>query len=182
MGERILRNGHHSGWILRGKQKFRFGLKRRNNFDITAAEFLPNGDLLVLERRFSLTQGSAVRIRRISQHDLTMENIRRGILLDGVDLMTADLTHQIDNMEGMTVWQRADGTAMISLISDDNLNFFQRTLLLEFELRPEGFGVTPRPRPVVARQEVVDGRGQMLPVHQQVERHDRRHNDHCYKA
>lgn len=146
-GEKILRGGHHSAWALKGRRAIRFSIERRDNFDITAADFLPNGDLLLLERRFSLTEGSAVRLRRLSRYDLTVETFSRGGLLDGMDLMTADLSHQIDNMEGMSIWQRADGTPVITLISDDNFNFFQRTLLLEFELRPEEFGVVPKVRP-----------------------------------
>lgn len=152
IGERILSGGNHSGWILNGDTSLRFKIRRRGDFDITAADFLPNGDLLLLERRFSLILGSAVRIRRIAAADFNPEQLAAGIVLDGVDLMTADLTHQIDNMEGMAVRIDPDGTPVILLISDDNMNFFQRTLLLEFALRPEEFGVTPPPRPALASQ------------------------------
>ena len=152
IGERILSGGNHSGWILNGSTSLRFKIRRRGDFDITAADFLPNGDLLLLERRFSLILGSAVRIRRIAAADINPEQLAAGIVLDGVDLMTADLSHQIDNMEGMAVRIDPDGTPVILLISDDNMNFFQRTLLLEFALRPEEFGVTPPPRPVSPNQ------------------------------
>lgn len=147
IGERILTGGHHTGWVLSGNKSRRFKIRRRGDFDITDADFLPNGDLLILERRFSLSLGSAVRIRRISAADFTPEKLAAGIILDGLDLMTADLAHQIDNMEGMSVRTAPDGTPIILLISDDNLNFFQRTLLLEFALRQEEFGVIPPPRP-----------------------------------
>ncbi|MEH6728407.1 MAG: esterase-like activity of phytase family protein [Hyphomicrobiales bacterium] len=150
IGERILSGGNHSGWVLSGNKSRRFKIRRRGDFDITDADFLPNGDLLILERRFSLTLGSAVRIRRISAADFTPEGLATGMTLDGLDLMTADLTHQIDNMEGMAVRVDPDGTPIILLISDDNMNFFQRTLLLEFALRPEEFGVIPPPRPAAA--------------------------------
>lgn len=147
IGERILSDGNHSGWILSGDKSTRFRIRRRGSFDITDADFLPNGDLLILERRFSLSLGSAMRIRRISAADFTPEKLATGMTLDGLDLMTADLTHQIDNMEGIAVRKSPDGTPIILLISDDNMNFFQRTLLLEFALRPEEFGVIPPPRP-----------------------------------
>jgi hypothetical protein len=42
---------------------------------------------------------------------------------------------RIDNMEAMDVWQREDGAAMVSLMSDDNQSFLQRSLYLEFRLR-----------------------------------------------
>jgi hypothetical protein len=38
-------------------------------------------------------------------------------------------------MEGLDVWRREDGTTILSLISDDNQSFLQRTLYLEFALR-----------------------------------------------
>lgn len=151
IGERVLNGGNHTGWVLKGNKFTRFFIRRRDDFDITAADFLPNGDLIILERRFSLTLGSAVRLRRISATDLKPDRLA-GKLLDGIDLMTADLTHQIDNMEGMAVRTDANGMPIILLISDDNKNFFQRTLLLEFALRPEEFGVTPPPRPAAADQ------------------------------
>lgn len=151
IGERVLNGGNHTGWVLKGNKFTRFFIRRRDDFDITATDFLPNGDLIILERRFSLTLGSAVRLRRISAYDLKPERLP-GKTLDGIDLMTADLTHQIDNMEGMAVRTDANGMPIILLISDDNKNFFQRTLLLEFALRPEEFGVTPLPRPAAADQ------------------------------
>lgn len=151
IGERVLNGGNHTGWVLKGNKFTRFFIRRRDDFDITAADFLPNGDLIILERRFSLTLGSAVRLRRLSAIDLDPDRLP-GKILDGIDLMTADLTHQIDNMEGMAVRTDASGMPIILLISDDNKNFFQRTLLLEFALRPEEFGVKPLPRPAVADQ------------------------------
>ncbi|MEP2760829.1 MAG: esterase-like activity of phytase family protein [Hyphomicrobiales bacterium] len=149
IGERVLNGGNHTGWVLKGNEFTRFFIRRRDDFDITAADFLPNGDLIILERRFSLTLGSAVRLRRLSAFDLKPDRLP-GRVLDGIDLMTADLTHQIDNMEGMAVRTDANGMPIILLISDDNKNFFQRTLLLEFALRPEEFGVKPLPRPAAA--------------------------------
>jgi hypothetical protein len=41
-------------------------------------------------------------------------------------------------MEGLDVWRRGDGALMVSLISDDNQSFLQRTLYLEFILHEDG--------------------------------------------
>ena len=38
-------------------------------------------------------------------------------------------------MEALSVHRGADGRVVLTLMSDDNFNPFQRTLLLEFELR-----------------------------------------------
>jgi hypothetical protein len=35
-------------------------------------------------------------------------------------------------MEGLDVWQRDDGATMLSILSDDNQSFLQRTIYLEF--------------------------------------------------
>jgi hypothetical protein len=37
-------------------------------------------------------------------------------------------------MEGMDLWTAPDGRTMLSLISDDNGSFLQRTVYLEFEV------------------------------------------------
>lgn len=42
---------------------------------------------------------------------------------------------EIDNMEGLSVHQE-EGRKILTLISDDNFSFLQRTVLLEFELIP----------------------------------------------
>ena len=54
-------------------------------------------------------------------------------MLDGEYLLDADLGQEIDNMEGIAV-HRDEGRTILTLISDDNFSFIQRTLLLEFEL------------------------------------------------
>jgi hypothetical protein len=115
--------------IVEGSGKGVFKVRRRDGFDVTDGAFLPDGDLLLLERRFSVTYGVAMRLRRIAG-----DALRPGALVDGEVLMEADLAYQIDNMEGLDVWRREDGTTIVSLLSDDNQSFLQRTLYLEFEL------------------------------------------------
>lgn len=118
--------------ILEGPQKGIFKVVRSDDFDITDGAFLPNGDLLLLERRFSMATGVAMRLRRIDG-----ATIRKGALLDGAVLLEADMAYQIDNMEGLDVWRRDDGALIVSLISDDNHSILQRNLYLEFVLTGE---------------------------------------------
>jgi hypothetical protein len=115
--------------ILEGPQKGIFKVARSGDFDITDGAFLPDGDLLLLERSFSMATGVAMRLRRIEAG-----TIRPGGLADGPVLIEADMSYQIDNMEGMDVWRRSDGALIVSLISDDNHSILQRNLYLEFEL------------------------------------------------
>lgn len=117
---------HIDAWII-GIGAFR--IIARDNFKITAARFLPGGDLLLLERRFTAGQGIGMRLRRIAGGQ-----IRPGATLDGAILLEAGLRQQIDNMEGLAVHRDGRGRTIITMVSDDNGSILQRTLLLQFAL------------------------------------------------
>lgn len=106
-----------------------FAIVRRDDFDVSSARFLPDGDLLLLERRFSLGSGIAIRLRRIPG-----ETVKLGARLDGTVILDADLGSQIDNMEGLAVHTDATGRVVLTLVSDDNHSILQRTLILQFAL------------------------------------------------
>ncbi|RWG02849.1 esterase-like activity of phytase family protein [Mesorhizobium sp.] len=118
--------------IIEGPRKGVFTVKRNGNFDITDGAFLPDGDLLLLERSFSMARGVKMRLRRIYG-----ESIEKGAVADGPVLIDADMGYQIDNMEGLDVWTRDDGALMVSLVSDDNQSILQRNLYLEFILHQD---------------------------------------------
>lgn len=115
--------------ILEGPLKGQFKVKRDEPWDVTDGAFLPGGDLLLLERRFSFIGGVGMRIRRIAG-----DSIRPGAVIDGPVLLEADQNDQIDNMEGLDVVTGPDGRPHLILISDDNHSILQRNLLLEFRL------------------------------------------------
>jgi hypothetical protein len=116
------------GALLGGRQPGLFKLARHDGYDITDLAFLPSGDMLVLERWYQPLRGVGMRMRRIAGRE-----IRPGALVDGPRLIEADLGFEIDNMEGLSV-HLEEGKTILTLISDDNFSFLQRTLLLEFEL------------------------------------------------
>ena len=58
-------------------------------------------------------------------------------MVDGDVLIDVDLSHQIDNMEGLDVVAMADDDIRIIVVSDDNHSILQRNLMLEFRLLPE---------------------------------------------
>lgn len=124
-------NGDLFAAIVEGPQQGIFKVRRSNDYDVTDGVFLPDGDLVLLERRFSLVTGIGMRLRRIAA-----DAIRPGALVDGEVLMEADLSYRIDNMEGIDAWRREDGATILSLVSDDNQSFLQKTLYLEFRLLP----------------------------------------------
>jgi hypothetical protein len=105
-----------------------FTVKRTDEFDVSDCTVAPSGELLLLERRFSWARGLAMRIRRVP-----LGNVRSGAVLDGRDLIFADMGYQIDNMEGMSLHRAANGALVLTLISDDNFSALQRTMLLQFE-------------------------------------------------
>jgi hypothetical protein len=129
--ERFTRgSGYHTGWIWTGGEPKSFQLRDIDGFDLTGAAGLPDGGLLVLERRFRWTEGVKMRIRQ-----LTAAEIKPGARLDGQILIQADSGFEIDNMEGIAVHRGRGGETIITLMSDDNFNsLLQRNLLLQFTL------------------------------------------------
>lgn len=128
IAERTLnRAGNHRAFVVSGPLAGEFAIRRSDDFDVTDADFLPNGDLLILERRVVMPLGVQMRIRRIDA-----SRIRPGATVDGPVALFADMANQIDNMEGLAVTSDPAGQARITLISDDNRSFIQRTILLEF--------------------------------------------------
>jgi hypothetical protein len=118
------------GWVLSGPERFGFHVATGRELNVTDACFLPTGELLLLERSWSLARGVGCRIRRVPA-----DAIRPGAMLDGEVLMEADTEFDIDNMEGLAVHRdAASGETVLTLLSDDNFNPLQRTLLLEFAL------------------------------------------------
>lgn len=120
--------GDHLAFLIGGPRPGGFTIKRRDGFDVSDAAVHPNGDLLVLERKFGWTTGLFIRLRRIAGG-----GIAPGALVDGTELLNADLGHQIDNMEALGV-HRTGGATVLTLVSDNNFSGLQRNLLLQFTL------------------------------------------------
>ena len=106
---------------------------REDSFKPTAAAQLPDGDVLVLERFFSVMTGVWVRIRRVP-----LERVAAGGRLDGAIIADFRPPLTVDNFEGLDVRRGANGETLVYILSDDNFNAVQRTLLLMFELAGDG--------------------------------------------
>src|SRR4029079_1599817 len=134
-------HGNVMGFLVGGAGGV-FSLKRTDDFDVSDCAATPDGRLLVLERRFSWVRGLAVRIRSVP-----LNAIKSGALVHGRELIFADMGHQIDNMEGLSVHRDSSGALVLTLISDDNFSPLQRTLMLQFTLVGEyGTRVPGAPR------------------------------------
>jgi hypothetical protein len=122
--------GNLKAFLIGGPTPGEFSVRRRDDFDISDCTVLPGGDLLLLERRFSLLRGGiAMQLRRIALAD-----IKPGATVDGPIIFFADMGYQIDNMEGISAHRTAAGDVILTLVSDDNFSFLQRTILLQFKL------------------------------------------------
>ncbi|MEE9545852.1 MAG: esterase-like activity of phytase family protein, partial [Rhodospirillales bacterium] len=98
-------------------------------FSPTAAATLPGGDVIVLERRFSLIEGIAIRVLLVAKTAWQPEALVRGA---EIALIKPPLG--VDNFEGLAVRRADSGETLLYMISDDNFSTGQRTLLMMFEL------------------------------------------------
>lgn len=119
------------GWLLSTDEK------RWDNVEIvahrryrpTGAATLPNGDVILLERWFSRLAGFSARVRRIP-----ISQIRPDARLEGTEIAVIDSPMSVDNFEGIAARQAENGKTILYLLSDDNFNGLQRTLLMMFEM------------------------------------------------
>jgi hypothetical protein len=125
-------DGNILGWIFGAGASRAIALVRIRDFDVTDLAIDPETRaLFTLERRFSPFTGGGMLIRRFDAASLVA-----GKPLTGEILIEANQTFTIDNMEGLAL-TRAGGELRLTVLSDDNYNGFQRTLLMQFALVPE---------------------------------------------
>ncbi len=129
MENSLNKEGNHIAAVLDGPRKGIFFVKKVAPYSVTDGVFLPDGDLLILERRFGITTGVGMQLRLIHTAD-----IKPGATVDGDVILEADGRYQIDNMEGVDAFLAEDGTTHIIMVSDDNFSLLQRNLMLEFRL------------------------------------------------
>lgn len=96
---------------------------RRGEHLVVGADIGPDGRLYVLEREYVTWVGFSTRVRRfvIGKDSLKQEE---ELLVTGVG--------KHDNLEGISTWRDTEGNIRISMVSDDNFRFFQKTELVEY--------------------------------------------------
>lgn len=122
-------DGHIVGGRLTEEEATPIRLKQHPPYHLTDMEILPDGDIITLERDYSPLAGVSMMMRRIPA-----EALEKDEPLDGEVLIEANHTRSIDNMEGLSARQDENGRTLLYVISDDNFNRVQRTLLLVFAL------------------------------------------------
>lgn len=102
-----------------------FDLPRRGFFLAVGADIGPDGRFYLLERQFYGLSGFASRVRRFAigskqfDHEETLLQTKPG---------------QHDNLEGLSVWRDPSGFLRLTMISDDNFLFLQRTEIVEYRV------------------------------------------------
>ena len=139
--------GNMRAWLVGGPTPGEFAVSRTDEFDVTDADFLPNGDLLLLERRYRLSDGVAMRLRVVKPAELAP-----GSIVQGNVVLTANMSYTIDNMEGIRITRDAAGQTLVNLISDDNHSILQRNLFLRFLWIGETGSATPPPQVPVSAE------------------------------
>ncbi len=120
--------GNHRGEFLGVNDRGPVGYVNSPVVNPTDCAFLPNGDLLVLERGISIF-AFVMNLRRVPAAE-----VRPGNLMNGELLLSAQ-GGEVDNMESLMVYTTPGGEVRILMGSDNNFNDWQRQMLLEFSLQ-----------------------------------------------
>jgi hypothetical protein len=122
------KDGSFKGWLIDDQQAVELSYLPSADFRVSDCAALPSGDVIVLERRLSIFLSFSARLKLIRA-----SSIRQHAILHGEDLLRLEPPLRLDNLEGLAVRDDVAGTS-IYLISDNNFQPFQRTVLLQFRL------------------------------------------------
>ena len=116
-----------AGYLLSDNKLKKVYVKKNGSFKPTDMSNLPDGNILLLERSFSPVRGVSARISVIKYEDLKPNSVILPFTLD-----TLKPPMVVDNFEGISFLKLNDGGYYIFILSDDNFNFLQKTLLYQF--------------------------------------------------
>lgn len=124
-------DGSIKAWLIAADRFVPLSYSSTHGFRPTDAAGLRNGDVLVLERRYSLVSGWSGRIQRLSRASLDA-----GGTIVGQEIARFEPPLLVDNFEGIAVREDPQVGTLVYVVTDDNFNRMQRTLLLQFRLEP----------------------------------------------
>ena len=125
-------DGAVAGWLWDGRAWQGFDYIGHDLLVPVAADTLPSGDVLIVERRFSLLGGLHVRLVIAPQ-----QAFQPGATVKGEEIAFFKAPLNIDNFEAVATRRNERRETLIYLLSDDNFSGLQRTLLLLFALSPD---------------------------------------------
>jgi hypothetical protein len=128
--KKLTADGRHTGALVKDGKSHPLFIVRNEEYEISDMQSMKDGSLLVLERSFIPSRLKlGIRLRLIKAAD-----VKPGATLDGEMLMDAGSALEIDNFEGLAVHETPKGESVVTMISDDNFSFIQRTLLMQFKV------------------------------------------------
>ncbi len=111
-----------------GTTQFPFLYRPTQGYRITDGSQLPDGRLLLLERRIGFPEGFTAKLLVLDP-----AKIARNATVSGEVIAKLAPPLLVDNMEGLAITQE-QGRTIVWLVSDNNFNAIQRTLLMKFTL------------------------------------------------
>lgn len=117
------------GWVQSATGWHPLTYRTTADLSPTGAATLPDCDVVFVERSFSILAGLDIRVSRISAR-----TVKQDAVLEPEVLARLSFPLTIDNFEGIATRRGTNGETLIYLVSDDNFNDMQRTLLVMFEL------------------------------------------------
>jgi hypothetical protein len=127
-----------------GTREVELRYRRPAGYRITDAALLPDGRLMLLNRRAVWFGGFSAKLVIAEAFRLNA-----GATIEGREIAELRSPLTVDNMEALSVTREGDRT-IVRIASDNNFMAIQRTLLLEFAL-VEPDPRRPRPRPASSR-------------------------------
>lgn len=118
----------YSGDPADGAKGSAFTFAGVNGFRPTDAAQLPDGRVLILERRLVWPMPARFAIRLVLADP---DSIRSGAVWQGQELGAIAAPWPVDNYEGLAIERQADGSLVAWIISDENSAVSQRALLLK---------------------------------------------------
>jgi hypothetical protein len=124
--------GDRLGWTGRRGKWAELRLAPTGSFEPSDLALLPDGDLMLLERRVNLLDGFVSRLSLIDEAAIVP-----GAVLQPRELAILASPLNVDNFEAVAARAAPDGSTLVYVLSDDNQHLLQRTLLLQFRLMPD---------------------------------------------
>ena len=125
------RDGTFKGWLIKDRSFAELSYLPSDGFRASDSAAMKNGDVIVLERRYTRFAIFASRLKLVKS-----QNIQPGATLVGEELLRLESPLEVDNFEGVAVQEDPITGTTIYIVSDDNYHPLQRTLLLQFRLSP----------------------------------------------
>lgn len=98
-------------------------VSRSDDFLVVGADIGPDGRFYLLERRLTSLFGFSSRVRRFDITETGFANEK---------LLFVSGAGEHDNLEGIAVWRDGEGAIRLTMISDDNFKFYQKTEFVEY--------------------------------------------------